>query len=125
MLPSIDEFRSDVERCARRVGWTVAISIGGMFLFLVLAVLAGQIAEDSLGPVPSKFLPPACFLVGLPLMLWGFWRADQHAKRFATLTCRHCAKPLLQSSRIVIASRNCPYCGRPVIRGPDRSSNGQ
>jgi hypothetical protein len=29
--------------------------------------------------------------------------------------CPHCGKPLAQFKAIVIASKNCPYCGRKVL----------
>jgi hypothetical protein len=99
--------------------WTMSLGIGGMFIILLLSVGATELTEETLGPVLSKFLPAAFFVLGVPVMLFGFWRADQQHKRFATLTCPHCAKPLVQSSRIVIASRNCPFCGRQVVAAPD------
>jgi hypothetical protein len=117
-LPSIDEFRSDVERCKKCIARTLVLTFGGVFLFMLLAVTVSAVAEESLGSVLPKFMPPAAFLIFIPLMLFGCWRADQRYKKFATLTCPHCAKSLVQQASIVIASRNCPHCGQKVIAGP-------
>jgi predicted RNA-binding Zn-ribbon protein involved in translation (DUF1610 family) len=122
VLPSIEQFRSDVERCSRRIVQTVSVAVGSMLVFLLLSLGASKLSEESLGPVLSKFLPAAFFLIGLPLMLFGFWRADQLYKKFAMLTCQHCGKSLVQSSRIVIASRNCPHCGRQVVAAPESTA---
>jgi len=95
------------------------LSIGGMILFATLATLSTkQYFGNSLGPVFSKLLPATFYLVGLPLMLFGFRQADQHYRQFPNLACRHCGKPLHQSSHIVIASRNCPQCGLQIVAAP-------
>ena len=119
MLPTIDEFRSDHERCSRRIARTFFISIGGMFAFVLLSLGASELFEAEIGPTLSKFLPGGLFAIGVPFMLFGFWWADQHHKKFPNLCCRHCGKSLVQSSGIVIASRNCPHCGRQVVAAPD------
>ena len=31
------------------------------------------------------------------------------------IACAHCKKPLINFRHVVIASRNCPYCGKRVI----------
>jgi endogenous inhibitor of DNA gyrase (YacG/DUF329 family) len=31
------------------------------------------------------------------------------------VACPHCGKPLAQFKAIVIASKNCPYCGKEVL----------
>ena len=31
------------------------------------------------------------------------------------VACPHCGKPLAQFKAIVIASKNCPYCGKKVL----------
>jgi hypothetical protein len=35
--------------------------------------------------------------------------------RQSGIACPHCTKPLANHKAIVIASRNCPYCGKRVI----------
>ena len=118
MLPTIDEFRADHDQCSQRTLRTLVASIGSLLVFLLLGIAARNVSSAYVGPVATEFLPVACVLVGIPLMLFGFWRADQHQKKFPNLRCRHCAKPLMQSARIVIASRNCPHCGRQVLTPP-------
>jgi hypothetical protein len=115
MLPTIDEFRADHELCMKQVHRAVILAIGSLGVFLVLGIAARSATSPFFGAVPAEFVPATCVALGLPLMLFGFWRADQYQKHYPNLHCRHCNKPLLQSARIVIASRNCPSCGRQVL----------
>jgi hypothetical protein len=114
MLPTIDEFRADAERCKSGVQRRVMLSIGSLMALILLSVAARALLRDAVGSA-AEFLPAAVFVAGVPLMLYGFWRADRYAARFATLACPHCAATLATSSGIVIASRNCPSCGKRVI----------
>jgi hypothetical protein len=125
VLPSIDLFRSEVQQCTRRVQRTLCLSIGAMVLALILSIAASKLSTDWLGPVASRFVPAGAFLIGLPLMLFGFWRADQQIKSFAALHCTGCGKPLLQSAGIVIASKNCPHCGRPALASEASAEQGK
>jgi hypothetical protein len=115
MLPTIEEFRVDHELCTKQIRRAVIWAIGSLGVFLVLGIAARNAVSPSLGAVAAEFVPAACVALGVPLMLFGFWRADQYQKHYPNLHCRHCNKPLLQSARIVIASRNCPSCGRQVL----------
>jgi DNA-directed RNA polymerase subunit RPC12/RpoP len=74
------------------------------------AYLASRIA----GPVPSllKVLPVAVpFLLAVGAMIPLTRRND----RDMGVACPHCGKPLAQFKAIVIASKNCPYCGKKVL----------
>src|SRR5262245_4697717 len=61
-------------------------------------------AVDTLTVMPMG-LP---FLLGLLLMIPLLRRVE----RRLAIACPHCAKPLGEHKPIVIASRNCPYCGQ-------------
>jgi DNA-directed RNA polymerase subunit RPC12/RpoP len=74
------------------------------------AFLASRIA----GPTPNllKVLPVAVpFLLAIGAMIPLTRRND----RDMGVACPHCGKPLAQFKAIVIASKNCPYCGKKVL----------
>ena len=119
MMPSIDDFRSDAERCGKRTIRSVFLAIGGMFAFMLLGLGAKALCGSTVGPVAAGFVPAVCFLLGVPLMLYGFWVADRHYKDFPTLQCHNCGKSLFNLHHVVVASRNCPHCGQRVIMEPN------
>jgi hypothetical protein len=59
-----------------------------------------------------SILPLALPLVTALLLLVPMARRID--RRFG-ISCVHCGKQLANHKPIVIASRNCPYCGKPVI----------
>jgi len=58
------------------------------------------------------FLP-----MGLPLMIAFISMVPlaRRVERQSGIACPHCAKDLASYKAIVIASRNCPHCGKRVI----------
>jgi DNA-directed RNA polymerase subunit RPC12/RpoP len=66
------------------------------------------------GPVPDilRLLPVAIpFLLALCAIIPLTRRND----RDMGVACPHCGNPLAQFKGIVIASKNCPYCGKKVL----------
>ena len=55
-------------------------------------------------------------MIGFPLMLIGFRKADVTYKEFSDLVCQHCQGGLYQSKSVIIATGNCPSCGRRVVK---------
>jgi DNA-directed RNA polymerase subunit RPC12/RpoP len=67
---------------------------------------------DSFNVYILTHLPMA--LTQIITILCIFWLAGR-IQRQSGVRCPHCAKGLVKRKRIVIASRNCPYCGKRVI----------
>lgn len=67
---------------------------------------AGPI-PDILAMTPATLPVIVAFAVMIPLSR----RID---RRFG-IACQHCGKPLAHFKAIVIASKNCPYCGLMVL----------
>jgi len=66
------------------------------------------------GPTPGilKVLPVAIpFMIAIGAMIPLTRRND----RDLGVPCPHCRRPLAQLKAIVIASKNCPYCGKQVL----------
>jgi hypothetical protein len=56
---------------------------------------------------------PMC-LPTIIMILWIVW-LSRRIERQAGIPCPHCAKSLAGARAIVVASRNCPFCGKRVI----------
>jgi DNA-directed RNA polymerase subunit RPC12/RpoP len=66
------------------------------------------------GPIPGilQALPvgvPLAVAIGAIIML------TRRNDRDMGIACPHCGQPLAQLKAIVIASKNCPYCGKKVL----------
>jgi len=64
-------------------------------------------AVDVLTVLPMAVPTVLAFLLIVPL--------TRRIERKSGVVCPHCAKPLANYKAIVVASRNCPYCGKRVI----------
>jgi len=80
----------------------VALGIGGAIRWYV----------DAIGSVATPIV--VCF-IGLPLMIFGIWRAGKTYRGFPNLLCRYCSHSLARAKATVIATGNCPNCGRRVL----------
>lgn len=65
--------------------------------------------------VGSVVAPIVVFFIGLPAMIFGIWRVDQTYRRFPALVCHCCSCSLARAKATVIATGNCPNCGRKVL----------
>lgn len=88
--------------------------IGAISLIFIALGIGGAIRwyDDAIGSVATPIV--VCF-IGLPLMIFGIWRVGQTYKRFPTLLCRCCSHSLARAKATVIATGNCPNCGRRVL----------
>ena len=66
------------------------------------------------GPTPGilQALPVA---VPLVIAMGAIIMLTRRNDRDLGVPCPHCRKPLAQLKAIVIASKNCPYCGKKVL----------
>ena len=82
-----------------------------IFAALAIAALVGSFFPD----FARLITPLIIFGVGLPLMLLGFYYADNSYKEFQRLICSHCKGNLHRNKSVVVATGNCPICGRRVL----------
>jgi hypothetical protein len=108
---NIDQYKRELRLCQKRMIWQMFAAIGVMFAVL----LVGLPIRPFLDPLYQPFLGPTCVLLGLPMMLVGFRAADVAFRKFPKLICPHCEGGLHQSKSVVIATGNCPGCGRRVL----------
>lgn len=126
MLPTIEEYRDQLKRHDRRTTCevTLAIAIGMAIGFVI--VQAMSLLELHLGKGRGNLLSLGLIAMGGLPIIYVLWRADRPGKRFPYLRCRHCEGVLnLRTQKYVIATRNCPHCGKQVIRigGPEEAGN--
>jgi DNA-directed RNA polymerase subunit RPC12/RpoP len=72
-----------------------------------LSTRINAFAVDLLAALPMALPTVLAFLFIIPLA--------RRIDRQSGIACPHCAKTLANHKAIVIASRNCPYCGKKVI----------
>ncbi len=97
---------------------------------VVLTVVAATIAIRNRDPIKAWYVerfgaPAAEVLLGavpwlpsLIVMFGGMYLVERKRGRVQELLCPHCHKQLLGMRHLVIATRNCPYCGRRVVADP-------
>jgi endogenous inhibitor of DNA gyrase (YacG/DUF329 family) len=79
-----------------------------------LATKFDSFAADILAVLPLG-------LAVIIMLLCIVWLTGRVERQFG-IPCPHCAKALAAHNAIVIASRNCPYCGKRVIDDDDAKS---
>lgn len=58
------------------------------------------------------------FLPAIVAIFAGIYWVERKRGRNPSLLCPHCRRNLMQMRHLVIASRNCPYCGKRVVEEP-------
>ena len=107
----IHEFNHEYKLCQRLMVIRAACSVAVLFAAMGIAVLTRRLFGDS----ASLIVPLIMFGVGLPLMLTGFYYADRTFRKFPRLICSNCDGSLYRSKSVVVATGNCPTCGRRVL----------
>ncbi|MEM0924967.1 MAG: hypothetical protein AAGJ83_02925 [Planctomycetota bacterium] len=107
---TIEEYKAEVKRHDTATFLRMLASIAILFVFGA-AVAIIRFFDDTLGTV----LAPIFMCVGFPLMFLGFRQADRTYRGFPALICRHCDGSIARNSATVIATGNCPNCGRRVL----------
>lgn len=108
---TVIEYKTQVKMHEHAMAIGALFPIAAIFVPLVVALTVRMFNESV-----ASFLAPGFLLVlGLPLLLYGFWRVDRMYKRFPILICVHCSGSLARAKSTVIATGNCPNCGRRVL----------
>ena len=109
----IAEFNKQSKACQKIMVIRMFLSIGFMFATMGVAALI----QEFLGGGPSFLVfGPIAVLIGMSVMLFGFHLTDQTFRCYPMLTCPHCEGNLLRSKSVVVATGNCPGCGRKVLK---------
>ncbi len=108
---TIDDYKAQVALHDKAIVKGMVGSLSVMFVSLGAAGLV-RYYDDGIADLVA---PVIIFLVGFPLMLYGFTRVDRTYRRFPTLICPHCEGTLARPKATVIATGNCPSCGRRVL----------
>ncbi|MDV6030210.1 MAG: hypothetical protein F9B45_08900 [Phycisphaera sp. RhM] len=108
---TVDEYKAEVRQ--HDIATVVRMVASLAIIFAALAV-AGVIRyyDDALADVLA---PIVIFTIGTPLMIYGFTRVDRTYRRFPALICPHCDGTIARPKSTVIATGNCPNCGRNVL----------
>ena len=95
----------------------VLLVAGAGFLAMVLGMvvaMARDVPDDNAMMILVFTQIPTLVLVfgGLPLI-------EVVAMRDTRVCCPYCRRSLITNRHLVIATRNCPYCGRRVLIEPE------
>ena len=108
---TVAEYKAEFAKCQTRLTWRMAGSIAVIFAMLGIA----GIVRYNNPELADTIAPIIVFAVGLPLMLLGFVHADRTYRRYPCLVCPHCDGNLARQKSVIIATGNCPNCGRRVL----------
>ncbi len=108
---NIDVYKKEVKRHDRATALGFAASTCVIFASLGIAGFVRHL-NDGLADIVA---PIIIFMIGTPLMLYGFYRLDRLYRRFPSLICPHCKGTLAKARSVIVATGNCPHCGRQVL----------
>ncbi len=122
---TVDKFRQATEQYQRsiliKIGWAALLGVVTTAASMVLATALdlarwfGEPAEEILVGI-SPF-PGILMFIGL---VW-FW--ERRLLLDSQLRCPHCEKSIAQLKHLVIATRNCPFCGLKILEEPVASTH--
>ena len=108
---TIDEYKSEVRRHDTATVIRMVASVSVMFAFLGVSG-AIRFYDDALADILA---PIVIFFIGAPLLIYGFRCVDRTYRRFPSLICPRCDGTIARPKTTVIATGNCPNCGRNVL----------
>lgn len=115
----LSEFANAKVEYRNRTGLALLLALLLIGLYCVL--LAAYLGEAT-AYILHHFSPPiAGFVQGflmfpiIFILLFTIWLFDRKANGDSRLRCPHCGKRIDDKSDIVIATKNCPYCGKIVL----------
>lgn len=119
MAVSVEEFNKSAAAYSRRSIFACLVPMG---ILLTLMSVYAPFQRNVESWLKSRFSPPsgellavAPFVLGVFLAAVAMLTLLYRANRQFGIPCPHCKRPLANLRYIVIASRNCLYCGKRVI----------
>ena len=95
----------------------LALLLIGLYSILLLthlgiatAYILHHFSPSIAGFVQGSLMFPCIFI-----LLFTIWLFDRKANGDIRLKCPHCGRRVDDQSGIVIATKNCPYCGKIVL----------
>ena len=108
---NVDQYKSAVRKHDAAIAFRMFVSLSIIFAALAVAG-AIRLYDDGLADLLA---PIVIFLIGAPLMIYGFRWAERTYRRFSCLICPRCDGTIARPRATVIATGNCPNCGRKVL----------
>ncbi len=108
---NIDEFKSHARSCQSTQIFRLVVLLVPFFMVLAVCKLAVVKSDD----IWTKFIPAIVLVLFVPGLVCGAKWVENACRSIAGMLCPNCSKPLTQSKSIVIATGNCPNCGRRVL----------
>ena len=108
---NVDQYKNEHRACQKRIIWRFFSAVAVMMAILALCIPIRYMVD----PFYEPFIGPCCVLTAFPLLIIGIRSADNAYRAFPNLACRHCGIGLFQSKSVIIATGNCPGCGRRVL----------
>ncbi len=117
---SIEEFRKASELYQRKSLLAFYPMLVAMMIFIAYLPFDQRFKnyiEERFQPPISDFLPGILYAIITISPFLSMIPLSKRIERKYGFTCRRCGKPLHYplSRGIIIASRNCPHCGKQVI----------
>ena len=118
-LLSVEEFKAAAGAARVRMVVGTALAVAAMFAYFGLLYLLKEYAGLRLLRDSTNWRVMAVVYAGMLAVLFGgMWLAVAWGRRDRRVACPLCRGSLMESSRIVVATRNCPHCGRRVLAEP-------
>lgn len=108
---TITEFNRELAQFQRRLSWRFFFAIAPLFIAFGIAGIVRSYNPE----LADIAAPIIVFAIGVPIMLLGFVYADRTYKKHPALMCPYCDRTLSRAKSIVVATGNCPNCGRRVL----------
>lgn len=115
---TVEDYKEELKRHQASVAKMLVKAISALAVSLIVA---GYIRWKD-GDLADTLALVVIFLIGGPLMIYGIYRCDQVYRAFPMLICQNCNENLASASSTVIATGNCPNCGRRVLDDPSIGS---
>ncbi len=121
---TIDKFNQAASEYQRSVfialglGTFASILTVGACSWLVRVLTLRTFYTEHFGEPASEILLGLTPFPAIPVLLAFIWYGERRASADPRIRCPHCEKVVSQMRAIVVATRNCPYCGRTVLKEP-------
>jgi hypothetical protein len=123
-MVTIEEFRAARDRQSRRRGYQFLVGLVYLPLSHLLTlhfVNLFPILFEPADPSTSFLERPLWLALGIAFvfMITLDFRSRRKLRREPCLSCPHCRRSFFDDASVVIATKNCPRCGKRVLSEPD------
>jgi len=124
---TVEEFNQSASEYQRRIlaviGLAAFACFGCFAISLWIFDVLGQQAIKALyvkylGNIGSEILLGLTPLPAVLILFACIWYGERRVSADPRIRCPHCDKVLAPMRHLVVATRNCPFCGRKVLQEP-------